>query len=234
MFRKYQKYIREEHFPFFIVIAILYISFLCIDFSNLSPQFKDTLSSTFKYASILLCLVYVGLKSHHEHHLFLALLFTLLADTILVWTDMEFLGVTIFCIAQYCHTKRIRHKPNRSIDYYPILLMIIFALSTILNHQPIYLVSTIYASNLFLNLILANRKYRQHPNVQNFALFLGFILFVCCDSCVAFRHLTLDGALPHAILPFTSYLVWFFYLPSQFLLSQSANYQKVAKPIQNS
>ena len=68
---------------FFLYIGIVYIVFVLLDLLGILVN----LSAALKYASIGACLVYVVSKKHHDSDLIFALFFTVIADTILVWTQ---------------------------------------------------------------------------------------------------------------------------------------------------
>ena len=84
----------------FAVWAFIYIGFLILDITMPTGFWG---SSLLKYAGIFLCTIYAMQKYDRDHKLVLALFFTFLADTILVWTEYEIAGVFVFCFAQALH-----------------------------------------------------------------------------------------------------------------------------------
>ena len=52
--------------------------------------------------------------------------------------------------------------------------------------------------------------------------FSGFILFLCCDICVALSYLSHENMLPVWMYGLMNYLDWAFYYPAQVLISNSS------------
>ncbi|MBR1939414.1 hypothetical protein IJ847_01630 [Candidatus Saccharibacteria bacterium] len=197
----------------------IYFAFLMLDLFY--PTFGGT--SIIKYAGIFSCIVYVYQKNRQDTPLILALLLTFLADTILVWTDMEVFGVIIFVFAQFMHILRQSDKPPKDIIGFSIIIIFLYAFARQYGFTPLYVIGTIYAIEIMLNLALSAKRYSKHRNLLRVRCGLyGFLAFIACDTCVGLRHLALDGVLPPQIIPITSFLVWFFYFPSQVLLANSS------------
>lgn len=82
------------------------------------------------------------------------------------------------------------------------------------------LVSVWYYANLILNAAMAFRRFRQLS-----LLAIGFLLFILCDTVIGLQvaaqgYLTIsEETLLHRVLFMNFNLSWFFYLPSQVLLS---------------
>lgn len=206
-----------------IVWISIYASFLFLDI--FIPDFIG--SSVIKYLGIFLCLIYTYHKFRHDYLLILALLFTLLADTVLVWTSYQIAGVFCFCFAQFFHMTRLtKAQPSFFIVYFlSVFLVFIFAITR--GIDPIYAVSLIYAASLLTNLWLSHEWHRSEPkNFRSICAHYGFVLFILCDVCVATEHLILDGLLPSLALPIVSVVIWFFYYPSQVLISNSSTISK--------
>ena len=208
-------------FHWLFIWSLIYLSFLLLDLFR--PHFQG--SMLIKYAGIFLCTVYAYQKYRQDNNLILALFSTFLADTILVWTPYEALGVFIFCFAQFLHTMRLWSLGPAALKFYSASL-IVFSLFLIkvVGISLLYAIAGIYALELCLNLLLALRQYRLKP--LSFAArcaCFGFLLFFACDFCVGLRHLMLDGVLSAHMLPLVAFLVWVFYLPSQVLLAASSN-----------
>ena len=198
----------------------LYLSFLLLDI--IAPQFSG--SALIKYLGIFLCLVYAIQKYRKDHLLNIAILLTFVADTILVWTNHEASGVFVFCFAQMLHLSRLTRSNGHIVWYYAITIaLVLFFIIQLGDVLPIYAATAIYAFLLCANLVLSLRNYQRHQN--NFrarCCFYAFLCFVCCDCCVAARHLMLDGLITTQFLPLVSYLVWVFYYPSQVLMANSS------------
>lgn len=200
---------------------VIYLVFLTLDL--FMPHFWG--ATLMKYIGIFLVLVYTYQKFPTDHLLILALLFTLLADTILVWTNWEIPGVYCFCFAQFFHTARFTRSQPKFLIFYFIAVFLIFVFAILQGVAPIYAIAVIYALSIIGNLILAFSWYRHDKN--NFrarCAFIGFALFLACDLCVGAQHLMLDGIFATNFLPLISYCVWLFYYPSQVLISNSSNF----------
>lgn len=203
-----------------IIWCTIYLVFLTLDL--IIPNFWG--ATLLKYTGIFLCLIYARKKFPTDHLLFLALLFTLLADTILVWTNWEIPGVFCFCFAQFFHiTRQARSQPKLLIAYF-ISVTLAFIFAVLQGIPPIYAIAGIYAFSIVANLILASTWHRRdRHNFHATCALIGFLLFIACDACVATQHLIIDGIFTPSLLPLISYLVWLFYYPSQILISNSSN-----------
>lgn len=203
-----------------LIWFVIYISFLLLDI--FFPNYQGT--AVIKYAGIFLCIVYAYQKYHSDTALILALLFTFLADTILVWTRYEIMGVFCFCIAQSCHMIRLNRRYAVNIKLLAATLSIIVLIALLLKAPAIYVVTCAYIILLLTNLILGFKDYHKHKdNIHSRYGFYGFQLFICCDICVGLRHMMIDGLLNNALLPLVNFLVWFFYYPSQVLIANSSD-----------
>ena len=202
----------------FIWIAI-YLTFLTLDV--VAPTFIGT--SVIKYAGIFLCIIYARAKYKNDYDLQLALLFTLLADTLLVWTPFTLAGVYVFAIAQALHIIRQLHLPKISLFIFVGVLSLIAGLSQLFRLPTIYVLGALYGGELITNIVIAAINYRKHNKNFNVRCALyGFIAFFFCDLCVAFRFVAIDTPVPDNFIPLASYLVWVFYYPSQVLIANSS------------
>ena len=206
--------------PHWLIIWVaIYVAFLCMDI--FLPGFAG--SPLLKYIGIFLCVVYANQKYHTDYNLQLAILFTFLADTILVWTPYTIAGVYVFCFAQFMHLTRLTKLPYISLCIYAGGLSLFFALAIANGLDPIYAVATVYGIQLICNVVMSVKLWRANSkHFRTRCAFYGFIAFLCCDICVALRFLALDGALPAAIIPTVAFLVWVFYYPSQVLIANSS------------
>jgi len=200
--------------------SLIYVTFLTID-----AVYQDFWgSSVLKYIGIFLCIVYAYQKSSSDTPLVLALFFTFLADTILVWTKWEVFGVFCFCFAQFMHLIRHGLAQPKYIGIFTLLITLFFIYATTQNIPAIYAITVVYALMLVTNLVLSiNRFLKNKSDVHARYGMYGFIAFIACDICVGLRHLILDGALPTTALPLIAYLVWVFYYPSQIFIANSSN-----------
>lgn len=218
--------------PHWLIIWVaIYVAFLCMDI--FLPGFAG--SPLLKYIGIFLCIVYANQKYRTDYNLQLALLFTFLADTILVWTPHMIAGVYVFCFAQFMHLTRLTKLPYISLCIYAGGLSLFFALAIANGLDPIYAVATVYGIQLICNVVMSVKLWRANSkHFRTRCAFYGFIAFLCCDICVALRFLAIDGALPSAIIPTVAFLVWVFYYPSQVLIANSSTQEpserhKIAK-----
>jgi hypothetical protein len=221
------KRIRQVDWRWLVIWIVIYASFLFLDI--FSPNFIGT--AIIKYTGLFLCVVYAHQKFRSDTLLILALFFTLLADTILVWTPHQTPGVFVFCFAQFFHVARLAKTHPKTLAGFFFLVFLIFIAGVSQGIHPIYVIAFIYAVTLILNIILATSWWRRdRTNFHARSAFYGFLLFLACDISVGLRFLALDNVLPAVILPVASYLVWLFYYPSQILLSNSSNLTPAKNP----
>ncbi len=217
---KYQlAHLKQADRRWLFIWCFIYVSFLLLDIFT----HEIDGASILKYIGIFLCLIYAYQKFRQDHLLILALLFTLLADTVLVWTPHQILGVFAFCFAQFFHLARFTKAQPKSLNFYFAAVFLVFIFGVLRGISPIYAIAAIYAFSLATNLILSIKWRQKEPdNFYANCAALGFILFICCDLCVGMQFLSTQGILPATILPVVSFLVWFFYYPSQVLISNSS------------
>jgi len=206
--------------PYWLIIwVVIYICFLTLDI--FFPNFWG--SALIKYIGIFLCIVYTHQKYNKDYALQLAILFTFLADTILVWTPFAVAGVYVFCFAQFMHLTRLTKLPQISLSIYAGGLSLFFALSIANGLEPIYAIATVYGIELICNVVMSLKNWRiNSKHFRTRCAFYGFIAFFCCDLCVGLRYVAMDGALPAYLIPTVSFLVWVFYYPSQVLIANSS------------
>lgn len=202
-----------------IIWVAIYATFLLLDI--FIPNFWG--AALLKYLGVFLCIIYANQKYSKDYALELALLFTFLADTILVWTPYTLAGVYVFCFAQFMHLTRLTKLSQSALGIYALALSVFFALNIANGLAPIVAVATVYGLELICNIVMSIKNYRNDKkNFRARCAFYGFICFFCCDLCVALRFLSLNGVLAEAIIPLTSFLVWVFYYPSQVLIANSS------------
>lgn len=184
-------------------------------------------SALLKYAGIFLCIIYAYKKYHDDNKLIIALFLTLLADTILVWTNYYAIGVFVFCFAQYMHFLRQTKLSKKTIGIFTAIISLLTIYSALRGYEIIYALSALYGGLLISNVTMASRRYRK--NLKDFKAhcgWYGFIAFLACDICVATRYLMLHGVISANILPLIAFLVWVFYYPSQVLLANSSTHKE--------
>lgn len=209
-----------------IIWAAIYLSFLLLDI--FFPNFWG--SALLKYLGIFLCIVYANQKFKKDYALELALLFTFLADTILVWTPYTLAGVYVFSFAQFMHLTRLTKLSQSALGIYALALSIFFALTITQGLSPIIAAATIYGLELICNIVMSAKRYRNgNKHFRARCALYGFICFFCCDLCVALRFLSINQILPAAIIPLTSFLVWVFYYPSQIMIANSSTMEPTTR-----
>ena len=209
-----------------IVWIFIYVGFLTLDI--FFPDYWG--SALLKYTGVFLCVVYAYKKYRNDTKLILALFLTLLADTVLVWTDMTVLGVFIFCFAQFMHFLRLTRLSKKHLGAFTLVISLLTIVSAFHGDRIIYSLAALYGGLLISNLAMsASRFHEDRQNICARCAFYGFIAFICCDFCVGLRYVMLDGAVPADILPVVAVLVWAFYYPSQVLLANSSLHKESVK-----
>lgn len=135
----------------------------------------------------------------------IALLFTLMCDYLLLFTNHRFFAVSLFCVVQLIYSYAFSTKKNRTAAYFYLMLAVLPFIYYFAFKGP--LVCVFYAFILLSNLLKAIK-------IRKSRLIFAFSLFALCDLCVAAYNLTNNG--------FFQPLIWVFYTPSQLLLSLSS------------
>ncbi|WP_343768273.1 lysoplasmalogenase family protein [Clostridium malenominatum] len=224
-----------------VLIGVLYIWFLYRDFGGSGDE---VLTSLIKYLSIVLCfsLSFLTREKYLNKKdillLRLGLFFTVLADLALVVLHYFTLGVVFFCIVQivYCH----RYENEKSIHLLKrFFIIFLFILLTYLNINLFFIeidfllpISLFYSICLITSMLKAIKAYRNkvYPKGNRILIFWGMLFFLLCDINVALYNMEKVINLPknlELVANSTSYLlIWYFYLPSQVMISLSG-YLKV-------
>ncbi len=218
-----------------IIICILYIYFLFIDFSIIGDFIP---SSTFKFISIVLCF-FISLMTGRKHLgktdillLQVGLFITVIADFFLLFTDYFVIGVGVFSLVQIIYAVRYeRNKIKPALIRSIIILMIILAIYLIINFyivkiELLYLMALYYAITLIINVVKSIKSCKNglFPYPNKYFIAIGMVLFLLCDMFVGIYNITSQMNISSGIdllSNFSGKLVWFFYLPSQVLLSLS-------------
>lgn len=183
------------------------------------------------FSSIVICFVHALIHVKQGDKLLIAgLACTVMADLCLVvWSPVQRLwGMVFFLAAQSLYAIRL-HRQIRSNALLIIrisLTVIALAVTMIVLKDAtdaLALVSLCYYANLIMNIVTAFTDFR-----SNKLLSIGFVLFLLCDTVIGLQvacggYLPIeDGSLLHQIIFMPFNLAWFFYLPSQVLISLSA------------
>ncbi len=191
-----------------------------------------------KYIGVVLNLVYARIKFPKDYLLQIALLFTLLADTILTINSVDTVGVLVFCFAQYFHLSRFASmRPSLFLVWnFFIVLFLIFG--QINGIKDIYILAGIYLFSIISNFILSYR-WTHHASslrevIASHCALFGFFLFISCDFHVAISYLSVINVLPAFLVTPANFLAWFFYYPSQVLIANSSVLSKSSTTSQKS
>lgn len=183
-----------------------------------------------RLSGIFLCLVYTRQIFKKDLLLQLALLVTFLADIILAVNNIAEGGIVCFLIAQIIHAIRLNGRQLKTpIIVFSTLAFIFILANLFLQIVPnMYIICTFYVTALVANLIISWRWHVAEPNNlrATFAM-LGFLLFICCDICTGMSYLSLSAAFPAFLYAPANFFAWFFYYPSQILVSNSSKCAKI-------
>ena len=180
------------------------------------------------FGAIVLCFLHVCLHAKHSNKWILAGLgCTVCADFCLVLCSpiQQLWGMVFFLIAQSLYALQLHLFNRRRSLLWMRLALIVAAISvTILvlrhNTDALALVSLCYYANLIFNIVMAFLHFKTDKLFP-----IALVLFLLCDTviglqvaCGAYLPIAEDSLLYRIIfMPF--HLSWFFYLPSQVLIS---------------
>lgn len=225
-----------------LIIVILYISFLYLDFYNE----KFVIPSYYiKYLCVVLCFVLsivanknslTDLANHRDVVLLqMALFITAIADFCLVIFEFYILGVILFAFVQITYSLRYATKEPITILVKFIVIFLGIAISYftvsifIEKTNVLAPVLLFYSICLLISVSSAIVAFKKnlYPSPGKYMIVFGMILFLLCDLCVALSNLSeilqLTGYDLGWVQQSFSFLIWFFYLPSQLLLALSGN-----------
>lgn len=224
------------------LILILYILFLYMDFYNIKTIIT---SDSIKYLCILLCffLSMISTKKAHIDKvndvdmqlLKLGMLITIIADLCLVILDFYVLGVIFFTLVQITYCVRYTYKNIKVtiINLFAIFLFIVFAYVIVIlfieKTNILLPISLFYVICLLSSVIKAIKASNSniYTSKSKHMIVFGMVLFLLCDTCVAFSNITilfpLSGYIITIFQQISYFLIWVFYLPSQLLLALSGS-----------
>lgn len=215
-------FFRRPALRVWLIIWIIIYSLIIILGSTVQ---NNDLLTIIKLGGIILCFVYALRVYPQDHLLHIAMFTTSIADLILAVHNTSEVGIIVFLITQIIHHIRLN---DRKISLPLIIFMIIAAICISLSFwlqiiPPIFVISAFYAIAILSNVYLAWRWHqRQAKNWHASSALFGFILFACCDSCTVISYFSLTGALPALFYALANFFAWFFYYPSQILVSNSS------------
>ncbi|HEY8889034.1 MAG TPA: hypothetical protein VIM70_02080 [Clostridium sp.] len=224
------------------IVIILYIFFLYLDFYKK----KIFISSEYiKYVCILLCflLSVIATKdlladtdkdiANHRDILLLqlAMFITVLADLCLIFFGFFILGVALFSLVQITYCARYTTKKlkatllNFFIVFLCVVLICVLASLFIEGINILITVSLFYVITLLNSIIKAVGAFKNnlYSSPSKYMIVLGMMLFLLCDICVALLAITalFPSYFMSRFQQITFFSIWFFYIPSQLLLSLS-------------
>ena len=212
---------------FLMIQGILYMFIIIGDLGN---HVSVHWSNGMKLISVWICFMYLLLSyrrnsSDRDHLLMIGVLaVTLLADTMLLFTNHLVAGLFLFIFVQLMYGYRIymlNHVRNH-YAYYIGALGMIFLGSFFTHNDRVLLTSVILYGVLFL-MNLWFLVGVQTMDRQLYTLFkIGYILFLICDINVLSYNILPNYGISNLIYEFTRVSMWLFYLPAQVLLSLSA------------
>ncbi len=182
------------------------------------------------YIAIVLCFLFaLAGVSRQNALLMVGLLFTVLADFCLVVCQpiQQLWGMVFFFFAQSCYCYHLhRDKPNRLRLKIRAVLMVLAMMicAGILRDKTdaLAIISIGYYIHLIMNIADAVLFRKAAPLLP-----WAFILFILCDTVIGLQVMSSgylpipEGSMLHKILFCDFNLAWFFYLPSQVLISLS-------------
>lgn len=202
-----------------IGIIILYVAFLTFDMFSIPRSME---SRYLKYASISLCfLLATSLASKSEDqqdskYVVIALIFTMIADIFLLFTNYKITGVVFFCLVQLTYLKRYNMRFFKAATYFVGIAILVYLL---LPFQPLYVISGLYAS--LIGACFFSTFYTTLPKFNLYCVRIGMTLFILCDIHVALYN---QLSTTSDYYRFVTLAMWLFYLPSQLILAMSASH----------
>jgi hypothetical protein len=207
---------------FIIVELLIYISFMIMDVFN----FGDTV--VIKYLSICLIIIFLMISLFVNKKIkwcyFIGLIFTLIADTFLLLLDSHYyLGLLSFNIVQTLYFLPLKERIGKWFNIQLLARGIIFILCGILalttSNIDVFL-SASYITFFILNIITIS-LIKNKGDLK--LLLIGLIIFLMCDLSVGLYNLSYYFDIPYNVDKVLSIisenLMWFFYLPSQVIIS---------------
>lgn len=182
------------------------------------------------FFSIVLCLLHVLVNVKTCDKFILAgLSCTVIADFFLVVCSpiQQLWGMIFFLIAQSLYAAKLHLTSKNNLLLYARVILIVLALAvTVLvlreKTDVLALVSLCYYANLIVNIIVAFTQFK-----QNRLFPIALVLFLLCDTVIGLQvacgtYLPISkSSLIYKIIFMDFHLSWFFYLPSQVLISLS-------------
>ena len=220
-----------------IIIVLFYFIFLYIDFFSVKTFIS---SNIIKFISMILILSITlltgkdSLSTKDNFLLKVGIFITVIADILLLLVDNYYIiGIGLFSIVQITYSIRYDFKNRKNIIRNFTIIFIVLSLIYILTNTFIIkidftiLISLYYAICLVSSTIKGINTYKdkKYPKLNSIMITLGMILFLLCDVNVAANNilssLSISNKFISVFINISFFSMWFFYLPSQVLLSLS-------------
>ena len=215
---------------FVLISLVLYVLFIFF------PEYVPVIQ--LKYAGILFCFFFSFLIEGKKRDTYMvrgALFFTVIADLfLLVLTGYVLIGVSVFIIVQLLYGIRLglnyRTVNIRLLIFFLFQLIGIFVFE---NYELFFFVVLFYIANLVANVLIAFGRYKFN---EIFAV--GLLLFLLCDIFVGLNNasdyiMITKGSIWDVLLNLPIDLMWFFYFPSQVLITLSILTNKERRRLNN-
>ena len=214
---------------FAILEILIYLSFLLLD-KNIN--FIEIDSSYFKYAGIILCLVfslYSLIRKRSLEAIFIpcALVFTLISDCFLLLNpdpELFIYGLVTFIITQLIYFLFLSFKNKSLFEFILnivirlILTLVAIVVAVSLGYKDtLTLLALSYFVELLANFVYSFSLIKLDKKYLIFSA--GLLLFIGCDISVGLNNVHLFDGIDYSLV---NYMMWVFYLPSQVLLSISS------------
>lgn len=214
---------------FIFLLGVLAVIYAVIVFLNAGAAFS-LLASCFKYAGVAVCFLMAlfackfPFSREDARLLAFALLFTLIADALMLFASAPALGVLAFFIVHLLYIRRYKKSSlNRNLII-ALIASLFSAVGTLagLRFPYILLLGAVYSLLIFTAAGLAFRS--NLPRINKRLAQTGMVLFILCDLNVAIGFFARSGG---PLFTVANTLEWLFYIPSQALLAlSSADYEK--------
>lgn len=223
---------------FLLIELLLYLMFLYIDIFTVG---FEQLSSYLKFLAIIVCFIFTllldtSIKLYRNLFRF-SFFFTMVSDVFLLLIDKNTLGVSTFLIVQSIYRYYLwKVSKEKDIDvlplrylYFPNVIISCFMLVVFkmcLQYNDSLLTITIfYFVSIVINVISSVKVASRSKEPSNIIFALGMILFLLCDISVGVFNMGDFIQISHPVFPIiyniASVSMWFFYLPSQVMISLS-------------
>lgn len=220
-----------------VIIIASYFVFLYMDLFKVQGFLS---SSDIKFLSMILVICISAITGNdsisRRDNLLLktGLLITLIADVfLLLLNNYYILGIGLFCIVQILYSVRYKVENtkiiirNFSIIFITLFIIYIVIDQFIIKIDFLIMIVLFYAICLLSSTNKAIQIYnnKSYPNLNSKMIAGGMVLFLLCDINVAVYNIIESMVVSNRfiiLLGNISFIsMWFFYLPSQVLLSLS-------------